>query len=84
MVTATVDNNPVSVGLNNEESVTIPTGEVWKLHVCLPNNGYAYINGYYAFQNSHGDISDWEVVLTGGDTIKSKNGEMYLCGLQIK
>ena len=53
MVNVQIENSPLSIQLSNTESVTVPTGEVWKVtvtgrsaSVAGDNNDYAYIERY--------------------------------------
>ena len=53
MVNIQIENSPLSIQLSNTESVTVPTGEVWKVtvtgrsaSVAIGGNGYAYIERY--------------------------------------
>ena len=54
MVNIQIENSPLSIQLNETESVTVPTGEVWKVTVTGRSasmakdndNGYAYIERY--------------------------------------
>ena len=53
MVNVQIENSPLSIQLSNTESVTVPTGEVWKVTVtgrsastARDGNGYAYIERY--------------------------------------
>ena len=53
MVNVQIENSPLSIQLSNTESVTVPTGEVWKVtvtgrsaSVARDYNGYAYIERY--------------------------------------
>ena len=54
MVNIQIENSPLSIQLSDTESVTVPTGEVWKVTVTgrsasvarSGNNNYAYIERY--------------------------------------
>ena len=54
MVNIQIENSPLSIQLSDTESVTVPTGEVWKVTVTGRsasvardyNDGYAYIGRY--------------------------------------
>jgi hypothetical protein len=53
MVNIQIENSPLSIQLSNTESVTVPTGEVWKVTVTGRSasvagdyNDYAYIERY--------------------------------------
>ena len=53
MVNIQIENSPLSIQLSDTESVTVPTGEVWKVtvtgrsaSVARNNDGYAYIKRY--------------------------------------
>ena len=53
MVNIQIENSPLSIQLSDTESVTVPTGEVWKVTVtgrsastARDADGYAYIERY--------------------------------------
>ena len=53
MVNVQIENSPLSIQLSNTESVTVPTGEVWKVtvtgrsaSVARDNDDQAYIGRY--------------------------------------
>ena len=53
MVNIQIENSPLSIQLNNSESVTVPTGEVWKVtvtgrsaSVAKDENGFRYLERY--------------------------------------
>jgi hypothetical protein len=53
MVNIQIENSPLSIQLGDSESVTVPTGEVWKVtvtgrsaSVAKDGNGYTYIKRY--------------------------------------
>ena len=53
MVNIQIENSPLSIQLSDTESVTVPTGEVWKVTVtgrsastARDENGYDYIERY--------------------------------------
>ena len=53
MVNIQIENSPLSIQLSNTESVTVPTGEVWKVtvtgrsaSVARDGNGSAYVERY--------------------------------------
>ena len=53
MVNIQIENSPLSIQLSDTESVTVPTGEVWKVtvtgrsaSVASDENDYAYIERY--------------------------------------
>ena len=53
MVNIQIENSPISIQLSETESVTVPTGEVWKVTVtgrsaskARDANGYDYIERY--------------------------------------
>jgi len=50
MVNATVDNSPVSISLNEAESTTVPSGEVWRVTISLgiDDGGSTYNDEYLA------------------------------------
>jgi len=53
MVNVQIENSPLSIQLSDAESVTVPTGEVWKVtvtgrsaSVARDDNNYVYIERY--------------------------------------
>ena len=72
MVNVQIENSPLSIQLSDAESVTVPTGEVWKVTVtgrsaavARDGNNYSYIgrfckiNGsYVASSESQSDAND--------------------------
>ena len=80
MVNIQIDNSPLSIQLNNTESVTVPTGEVWKVTITgrsasLARDGgdgganirrYCKINGSIV-ASSESNSDAW----TGGSTVSN-------------
>jgi phage gp45-like len=87
MVNATVDNSPISIQLGEDETTTVPSGEVWKVTVThsggtpqLKINGNIILNGS---TNSAGTL---EIVVTGGDTFKKYQGydtDVHISGFVV-
>ena len=49
MVNIQIENSPLSIQLSNTESVTVPTGEVWKVTVTGRSASVARDDDYYAY-----------------------------------
>ena len=90
MVTATVSNSPVSITLKENESVTVPSGEVWKVTIsiglacrCEINN--VRISGTY--YSDEPNVIPVETVLVGGDTVKNSyvgaNSNIHIGGFVV-
>ena len=79
MPIADITNPTVSVTLGSSESVTVPTGEVWKVRLTMRQNARPDINGVNisdGYTDNHGtntDIAD--VILTGGDTVEETSSQ---------
>jgi hypothetical protein len=80
MVNIQIENSPLSIQLNETESVTVPTGEVWKVTVTGRSasvakdndNGYAYIERYCKINgtivaSSESKADAWRVVEIGAN-----------------
>jgi hypothetical protein len=79
MVNIQIENSPLSIQLSNTESVTVPTGEVWKVtvtgrsaSVASDNSGYAYIERYCKINgtivaSSESKSDSWEDEYDRGD-----------------
>lgn len=70
MVYVDTGNPPVSVQLAEGETVTVPSGEIWKVNVTLgvPNNETATITfeGYTVLSGSGVDLLETTIHATGG------------------
>jgi len=93
MVNATVDNPPVSIVLDGNESTTVPSNETWKVTITIGsnNNGASTIaiDGIGKFvgrDNAQGNDSV-DAVLTGGQTItevnKGSESAVYIGGFVV-
>ena len=49
MVNIQIENSPLSIQLSNTESVTVPTGEVWKVTITGRSASVARNGSYYAY-----------------------------------
>ena len=68
MTQANIENETVAVDFLSEgDSVTVPSGEVWKGHLTLHGGPTMRINGDRFMTKSD---THREVVLKGGDTVK--------------
>jgi len=82
MVNATVDNNPVSIQLN-QSSTTVPSNETWVVQIGV-HGGISRtemrINGVGETHSSSNTTDphppQFKMVLTGGDTITERNGNI--------
>lgn len=63
-----IADNPVSVTLSSGESVTVPTGESWKITGHFAKSGDVRINGQIIGRY------EFETVLNEGDSISSDYG----------
>lgn len=74
MVTASVDNSPISIVLGSNESTTVPTGEVWKITVTFAGGSGDGIlintDEVLAYRDASTHPNP-EIVLTAGDTIET-------------
>lgn len=85
MVNATVDNSPISITVNDGESTTVPSGEVWRVRITV-SNGFGdendrssdytavYVNNSRFItitdrRNGEPDTYNVDTVLTSGDTV---------------
>lgn len=89
MVQANIDNDPISVTINSNESVTVPSGEVWKANITLATShsdfssiSFVSINGVSVMDSKFedddgtgGGSPSHECVLVGGDTVEYSGGE---------
>ena len=80
MTNTTIENQALSIQLNSSESVTVPTGEVWKVAIngraavaAAPNKSddeiiqrYCRINGVVA-ASSESEARAWEYNYNGGN-----------------
>lgn len=91
MVQATIDNAEVQVQLAAGESVTVPTGESWKVQIYeVSDGGNLYPNGTNAITTAKftaGTIGD-STLLTEGDQViadggTNSNREVYLIGWKV-
>jgi len=81
MVTANIDNDPVSIQLNGS-STTVPANETWVVNIGVHggvSNSQLVINGVGKAQSS-GNSSDphppqFRMTLTGGDTVRENKGD---------
>jgi hypothetical protein len=80
MVTANVDNDPVSVQLNGA-SFTVPSNQVVKVNIVVHggvNQSILEINGNTATKSSNNLSNphppEFTMVLTGGDTVAETEG----------
>jgi hypothetical protein len=75
MTNATITNEPISIQLNNSESVTVPAGETWEIIICCQtndSNNHFEINGEAHIRVGASVNRPTQVVsttVTGGDTL---------------
>jgi len=92
MTTVSINNDPVAVVLASGESVTVPSGEVWRVWVSasqseaeLALNG----DGIAVFRetgDSTGAPFTGPLMFTGGDTLDelgSEGGNIYISGYEV-
>jgi hypothetical protein len=83
MVNATIDNDPVSIQLGPQESVTVPSNEVWKVKVGVHgglDSSVLEINGVVASRSS-GTLGnpyppEFSMVFKGGDQIAQQTANV--------
>ena len=79
MTKATVDNDPVTVVLAPDESVTVPEGEVWDVTVVVGNSDLTRLNVDGAVSQGfvEGDTNSqiFDAVFDGGTTIEEGVGQ---------
>ena len=86
MVSVSIDNTPVSVQLGTEgDSVTVPSGEVWKVILYTHRGPTVRLNGTRCMTESHGKR---ELILVSGDTVKMSytdgdNENAFLTGFKL-
>jgi len=83
MVTASIDNTPVSVQLGNGESVTVPNGETWKVTIAAGASYSEYVNvkingSMLMYNTDYNTEIAQDIVVTAGDQI-TNNGADGCC-----
>jgi hypothetical protein len=84
MTQVSIDNPPVSITLNENESFTVPTGQVLRVTVSSnPEGENVRVNG-----TNVDDSLDGETVFVGGDTISvtqqaSGTGGVHIGGFDV-
>ena len=78
MTTINIGNRPISITLTGTESVTVPSGEVWKVEIIVGNGstagGSAFkLNGASIYVGAHAHLL-LSAVLVGGDKIERSPG----------
>ena len=85
MVNIQIENSPLSIQLSDTESVTVPTGEVWKVtvtgrsaSVARDENNYAYIERYCKINgtivaSSESKSDAWEAYDNGNATASASS-----------
>ena len=80
MVNVQIENSPLSIQLSDAESVTVPTGEVWKVTVtgrsastAKDNDDFEYIERYCKINgtivaSSESESDTWEIGVRGNAT----------------
>jgi hypothetical protein len=98
MANATIDNPPVSVQLDDSESVTVPSNETWKVTIACfaaslqADNDKVFVNlNFESFLGISGDMANGAVsspsvnlVLAGDDTIEVKSFQAVGVGAVIQ
>jgi len=93
MVDATVDNKPVSIVLDGDQSTTVPSNETWKVTITLAsgNQGLTVmtidgIGDFTARDQDQGNQSI-DAVLTGGqtvaETLNQDDGAIFISGFVV-
>ena len=85
MVNVQIENSPLSIQLSDAESVTVPTGEVWKVtvtgrsaSVARDRSLYAYIKRYCKINgtvvaSSESKAETWEEIDVGNGTANASS-----------
>ena len=68
MVNIQIDNSPLSIQLSDTESVTVPTGEVWKVTVTGRSASVARDGGNYAYIERYCKINGTIVASSESET----------------
>jgi len=83
MVNSIIDNRPICVRLDGNESVTVPSGEEWRVKLVGNINNYPEIllNGTIItrIRNETPTITDY-YHFTSGDTIESLDNSVLVTG----
>ena len=76
--------NPISITLARDESVTVPSGETWRLEVAGPNR--FKVNGEEIFETVTTGATYARLVFTGGDVLENGGGNttgIHLGGFKL-
>ena len=78
----TITDNPISVSLDGDESITVPPGETWKVTIkattsATGSDASIRINGLNISRRDetehHSDLKPFNTVLIEGDTVLARN-----------
>jgi hypothetical protein len=91
MVQANIDNTPVSITLAENESVSVPTGETWRVTISAPNDTRVDINGGKLINSYNGsgekNMDETQTVVTEGDSIandySTNSGVLHVGGFKV-
>jgi len=87
MPDVSVDNDPVSITLDQGESFTVPDGETHRVTIVSDVDGSLSINGVGVAGSQSGDRTNGSVafttVLVGGDRVDVLNGQGAVGGAHI-
>jgi hypothetical protein len=87
MVQANIDNTPISIDLQENESTTVPTGETWVVTLTIQNGASVAINGTLISATWTGsgenNTDSTETTVVAGDTLKCISGDSNSSGFHI-
>jgi len=93
MVNATVDNDPVSIVLDGDESTTVPSNETWRVSIYLATGSRTdmRIDGVEEYRTEQTQSTSNEaledVTLIGGQTISedrnNKRSSIFITGFVV-
>lgn len=91
MVKANVDNTAISKQISSGNSVSVPSGEVWKISLLNwrnrngSNDDHLYLNGdEFSYTWDGGSHRYEDVVLKAGDTFDAQSGTLFLHGFKVR
>ena len=65
-----ITDNPISIQLATDESVTVPDGEIWRVSVGSGDNSDLVVNGVEVISSNQGYWSTYDTVFVEGDKIE--------------
>lgn len=91
MVNATVDNKAISITLADAETITVPTGETWKVTITVVSSERLMINNERIVQSADAsgepNVESFDAVLVAGDTVSDEgayaSGGVHIGGFVV-